>query len=199
MPLHSRWNFCHFSQWIFFATLSCIFRYWFFARLGKALIICVTLSIFSLQSLQSGVSLVLLILYFTKLVRIACPCAQQRRLLVSLFSSPFLHHSRFLLSLWHSVSPTDCSCSVFAFPFFNRFSFFSFLFTLRMYFFNVCSTAAFLTRASLLCVTYFDRLYFSLSTQPSTLTRPLPLSLHHITSSITSYIVIGFLVFLSNC
>ena len=30
--LHSRWNFSHSSQMIFFATLSCLFRYQFFAK-----------------------------------------------------------------------------------------------------------------------------------------------------------------------
>ena len=45
LSLHSRWNFLHISQLIFFATLSQLFQYWFFARLGKALMMCVTLSV----------------------------------------------------------------------------------------------------------------------------------------------------------
>ena len=73
LSLHSRWNFVDSSQW----TLSCLFRYWFFARLGQALMMCVTLSTFSLQSLQCAVSLVLSMLYFTELVLIACSCAGQ--------------------------------------------------------------------------------------------------------------------------
>ena len=35
LPLHSRWNFQHSSQQIFFAILSCLFRYQVFARLRK--------------------------------------------------------------------------------------------------------------------------------------------------------------------
>ena len=114
----------HCSHRIFFATLSCLFQYWFFARLGQGLM-CVTLPTFSLQSLQHGVSLVLSVLYFTKLVLIACSCAAQRRLPVSLFNSPFLNHTHFLLSLWHSVSLTNCACSAFSF---HSFSFLSLFF-----------------------------------------------------------------------
>ena len=43
------------------------------------------------------------------------------------FCSPFLNHFYFLLSLWHYVSITNCSCSAFCFHSLNRFSFFSFL------------------------------------------------------------------------
>ena len=38
------WNFLHSRHWIFFTALSNLFRYWFFARLGQALIICMKLS-----------------------------------------------------------------------------------------------------------------------------------------------------------
>ena len=124
LSLHSKWNFLGSSQWISFATLSCLFRYWFFPRLGQALMMCVTLSTSSLQNLQSGVSLVLSILYFTELVLIAYSCSILRKLSVSLFNSPFLNHSHFSLSLWHSVSITNCPCSAFSFHFFNRFLFF---------------------------------------------------------------------------
>ena len=41
LSLHCRWNLLPSSQWIFFATLSCLFRYWFFARLGQVLMMCV--------------------------------------------------------------------------------------------------------------------------------------------------------------
>ena len=112
---------------------------------------CVTFSIFSLQSLQSRVSLPLSILFFTELVLIACSCVAQKRLSVSLFSSPFLSHSHFLLSLWYSVSLTNCPWSAFTFHSFNQFSFFSFLLILAMYFSKLSSVAAVLTRASLLC------------------------------------------------
>ena len=111
------------------------------------------------------------VVYFIKLVLIACSCAAQKRLSVSLFSSPFLNHSYLLLSLWHAVSLTNCPCSTFYFRSFNRFSFFSFLLTLTMYFFKLISAAAVLTRASLLCAAYFARLHFSSSSQSSTLTR----------------------------
>ena len=87
LSLHSRWNFLHSSQWIFIATLSCLFRYWFFARLGQALMMCVILSAFSLQSLQHGISLVFSMLYFTELVLIACSYTVQRRLLALLSST----------------------------------------------------------------------------------------------------------------
>ena len=113
LSLHFRWNFLHSNHWIFFATLSCLFRYWFFARLGQALMMCVTLSTFSLQSLQRGVSLVLSMLYLTELVIIDLSCATQSRLSVYFFSSPFLNHSHLLLSLWHSVFLTNCPCSNF--------------------------------------------------------------------------------------
>ena len=99
LSLHSRQDFLHRSQSIFFATLSCFFQYWFFARLGQALMMCMTPSTFSLRSLQHGVSLVLSMLYLSKLVLIACSCPGQRKISVSLFSSPFLNHSYFLLSL----------------------------------------------------------------------------------------------------
>ena len=97
LSLYSWWNFFRSSQWIFFATLSYLFWYWFFAGLGQVLMMCVILSTFLLQSLQRGVSLVLSMLYFTELVLIACSCAVQRRLLFSLFSSLFLNNSHFLL------------------------------------------------------------------------------------------------------
>ena len=71
---HSRWGFLGSSQWIFFATLSCLFPtlswwYWFFPKLGQGLMMCVTPSTFLLENLKSGFSLVLSILYSTKLVR----------------------------------------------------------------------------------------------------------------------------------
>ena len=176
LSLHSRWNLLYRSQWVFFATLSCLFWYWFFPGLGQALMMCVTVSTFSLQSRQRGVSLVLSILYFTELVLIACSCSAQRRLSVSLFSSNFLNHSHFLLSLWHSISLTNCPCSTFCLHSFNRL-FFSFLITLAMYFSKLSSAPAALTRVSLLCDAYFHKLHFSSSTQSLALTRPLPPSL----------------------
>ena len=139
--LHSRWNFLHSSQWAFFGTLSCLFLYWFFARLGQGLMMCVTLSIFLLQSLQRGISLVLSMLLFTELVLIACSCAMQRKLSVSLFSSPFLNHSHFLLSLSHSISLTNCPYNAFCFHSFSRFSF-SFFLTLTMFFSKFSSAVA---------------------------------------------------------
>ena len=45
LSLRSKWNFLHSRQWIFFATLSWVFRYWFLATLRKALL-CETLSTF---------------------------------------------------------------------------------------------------------------------------------------------------------
>ena len=177
LSLHSKRNFLHSSQWFFFATFSCFFRYWLFARLGQVLMMCVILSTFLLESLQRWVSLVLSILYFTELVLIACSCATERRLSVSYFSSPFLNHSHLLLSLPHSVSLTDCPCSACCFHSFNRFFFFSFLLTLTMCFSKLSSAAAVLTRASLVCVADLARLHFSSSTQSSTITRPLPPSL----------------------
>ena len=138
---------------------------------------CVTFSTFLLQSLQCGVSLVLSMLYFTELVLIACSYAAQRRLSVFLFSSTFLNQSHFLLLLWYFVSLTNCPCSAFCFHSFNWFSFFSFLLTLTMYFSKLCSAAAVLTRASLLCVVYLATAHFFSSTQSLTLTRSLPPSL----------------------
>ena len=135
---------------------------------------CVILSKCLLQSLQRGVLLVLSILYLTELVLIACSCAAQRRLTVSLFSSHFLNHYHFLLSLWHSVSPTNFPCNTFFFYYFSRFSFFSFLLTLARYFSKLSSADSVLTIVSLLCVVYFYRLHLSSLTQSSTLTRPLP-------------------------
>ena len=118
------------------------------------------------------------------IVLIPCSRAAQMRLSVSLFSSPFLNHSHSLSttpilnrSLLHSVSLTNCPCSAFNFHSFNQFSFFSFLLTWAMCFSKLSSAAAVLTRASLLCVAYFDRLHFFSSTQSSTITRPLPPSL----------------------
>ena len=54
----------------FLATLSRLFQYCFFGRLGQMLMICVKISTFPLQSLQSGVSMVLSMLYFTELVTV---------------------------------------------------------------------------------------------------------------------------------
>ena len=54
---------------------------------------CVTVSTFSSQSLQSGVLIVLSILYFTELVLTAFSAAVQTRLSVSLFSYPFLNNT----------------------------------------------------------------------------------------------------------
>ena len=68
--LHSRWNFLYSSQWIFFATLSRLLRYWFYARLGQSLMIWVTLPIFPLKSLQSWLWLVLSTLYFTEFLQL---------------------------------------------------------------------------------------------------------------------------------
>ena len=78
--LHSRRNFLHTR----FFTLSCLFKSWFFSILRQALIMCVTLSTLPLQSLQSRVSLVMLMSCFTELVLIACSCAAQKD-----FQSPF--------------------------------------------------------------------------------------------------------------
>ena len=54
---------------------------------------CVTVSTFSSQSLQSGVLLVLSILYFTELVLTAFSAAVQTRLSVFLCSYRFLNHT----------------------------------------------------------------------------------------------------------
>ena len=105
----------------FLATLSRLFQYCFFGRLGQMLMVCVKISTFPLQSLQSAVSMVLSVLYFTELVLIA----SQRRLPVFLFSSPFLDHSHFLLSLWHYIYVTNCPWS--AFPFHSLLCWVSFL------------------------------------------------------------------------
>ena len=115
LPFHSRWKFLNSSQWIFFATLPCLHH----AKLGQVLMFCATLSTCWLQNQQSGVSLVLSMLYFTELVLIACSCAVQRRLSVSLFSSPFPNHSHYLLSLWVFVSMTNCLSSFFSLHSFN--------------------------------------------------------------------------------
>ena len=138
---------------------------------------CVTVSTFSLQSLQIGVLLVLPILFFTELALTAFFAAVQARLSVSLFSYPFLNHSHFLRSLRHYVYLTNCSYSAFSFHSFSRFSFFFFLLTLTVYFSKLSSVAVVLTRISLLCAAYFARLHFSFPTQSLTLTRPLPPSL----------------------
>ena len=164
--LHSRWNLFHSSQCIFFATSSCLFWYWFFWYCN--------ISTFSLQSLQCGVSLVLLMLYFTELVLIACSCAAQKRFSVSRFSSPFLNYSCFLLLLWNSIFFTVFPCSAFCFHSLNRFSFFSFFLTLTIYFSKLSSAATVLTRASFFCAAYFARLHFFSSTLSLTLTRLLP-------------------------
>ena len=76
-----------------------------------------------------------------------------------LFNCLFFIHSHFLPSLWHSVTPTNCFCSAFFFRSLNRFSFFSFLFTLNMYFSKLSSAATVMTKASLLCVVYFAILH----------------------------------------
>ena len=44
LSLHSRWNFLYSSQLIVFATLSSLFPYRFFARLGQALMMDMALS-----------------------------------------------------------------------------------------------------------------------------------------------------------
>ena len=144
-------------------------------------------------------------LYFTELVLIPCSRAAQMRLSVSLFRSPFLNHSHSLSttpilnrSLLHSVSFTNCPCSAFNFHSFNQFSFFSFLLTWAMCFSKLSSAAAVLTRASLLCVAYFDRLHFFSSTQSSTITRPLlgspPYMVFTVVIIIIAVVVIIFII-----
>ena len=114
--------------------------------------------------------------YFIELVLTACSCAAQRRLSVSLFSSVFLNHSHFLLSLWHSHSLTYFRCRAFCFHFFNRISLFSLLLVLLMYLSKLDLEATMLIRAFLLCIVCFDRLHFSSSICP----QHLPdLFLHH--------------------
>ena len=114
--------------------------------------------------------------YFIELVLTACSCAAQRRLSVSLFSSVFLNHSHFLLSLWHSLSLTYFRCRAFCFHSFNRISLFSILLILLMYLSKFDSGAATLISAFLLCIVCFDRLHFSSSVCPQNL---LDLFLHH--------------------
>ena len=139
--------------------------------------VCDTFNIFVANPETWNVTGLLNAISFTELVLIVCSGAAQRRLATYFFIFPFLNHSHLLLSLWHSVSLTNSLCSAFCFHSFNRFPFFSFLLTLAMYLSRLISAAAVLTRASLLCVPYFDKLHIYFSTQSSTLTRPLPPSL----------------------
>ena len=138
--------------------------------------VCDTFDIF-VESLQSRVSLVLSILHSTELVLVACFRAARWRISLSLSSSPFLNNCHSLLSLWYSVSLTNCPCSAFSFHSFNRLSFFSLLLTLTMYFFYLSSAAAVSTRTSLLNVAHFAKLQFSSSAKSLTHARPRPPSL----------------------
>ena len=56
---HLSSHFLHRTQCTLFPSLSCLFLYWFPARTEPELTIWVTLSIFSLQSLHSGDTLLL--------------------------------------------------------------------------------------------------------------------------------------------
>ena len=75
------------------------------------------------------------------------------------FQLPFLNHSHLLLSLSHSSSLRNCPCSAFCFHSFNCFFFLFFLAHIDNVLSQVGLAAAVLTRASLLCVAYFARLY----------------------------------------
>ena len=125
---------------------------------------CVTHSEFLFRILQRGVSLVLLMLYFSELVLIECPSAVQR------FTFSF-HCGILFLSQIVNVALFVSTLSLY------WFSFFTYMLTLTMYFSKLSSAAAVLTSVSLLCVAYFARLHFSSSIQSSTLIRPLPSSL----------------------
>ena len=49
LPLHAKWYYPHKRQWTFLLSLSQLFWYWFFAKLGHTLIICVPFSVFFLH------------------------------------------------------------------------------------------------------------------------------------------------------
>ena len=97
LSLHCMWYFWNSNQCTKVPTLSCRFLYWFLAKIEHSLTMCVILSVFSLQSLHSGVSLVLSLEYLMALTRRPCFWAAHKRLSVLCLSSPrFFHHQCFL-------------------------------------------------------------------------------------------------------
>ena len=80
-------------------TLPWRFVYWIFAKIEKTLTICVIFSVFSLQSLHSGVSFILSNEYLMALTCGACSWTAYKRLSVSRLSSAipiYFHHQWFL-------------------------------------------------------------------------------------------------------
>lgn len=49
LPLHGKWYYPHKRQWTFLLSLSQLFWYWLFSKLGHTLLICVSFSVFFLH------------------------------------------------------------------------------------------------------------------------------------------------------
>ena len=154
------------------------FRYWFFTRLGQALMMCVC-GIFKIFVAKPGMcsftGLANAILHWISSNNLFMCSAEETFSLLFQFSFPqALPLFTFIVAF---CFPQRLSCRASFFHSFNQFSFFSFLLTLTMHFPKLSSATAVLTRTSLLCAACFARLHLSSSTQPSTLARLLPSSL----------------------
>ena len=109
------WYFIQSNQWTLVPTLAWHFLYWLLAKIEHALTMCVILSVFSLQSLHSGVLLVLSIKYLITLTCRACSWAACKRLSVSRLSCPHFIHSHLFLSSVLSVSLKNRTWRAFSF------------------------------------------------------------------------------------
>ena len=115
LSLHCMWYFWNSNQCTKVPTLSCRFLYWFLAKIEHSLTMCVILSVFSLQSLHSGVSLVLSLEYLMALTRRPCFWAAHKRLSVLCLSSPRFSHFHLFPSSMLSVSLKNWSSRAFSF------------------------------------------------------------------------------------
>ena len=147
--LHRKWYFLHSNQCTNIPTLSLRFLYWLLAKIEFALTMCVILSVFSLQSLDSGVSLALSIEYLMALTRRASSWAAHKKLSVSRLSSPRFSHAHLFLSSVLSLSPKNWPWRAFSFHLVRRCFLLSCLFLTYINFLSFSSVAAVMTSFSL--------------------------------------------------
>ena len=163
----------------------------------------VILSVFSLQSLHSGVSLVLLIEYLMALTCRACSWAAHKVLSVSRLSFPRFSHSHLFLSLVFSFSLKNWLWRAFSFHLIRRCFLLFCLFWTFINFLSFISAITTMIGLSLLLKAYSAKFSLSSLTQSSVLASPLPPSLlgrynrsTFYLGCIPPYMAIIFLVFL---
>ena len=154
--LHRKWYFLHSNQCTKIPTLSWRFLNWLLAKIEFALTMCVILCVFSLQSLHSGVSLVLSIEYLMALTRRA-----HKKLSVSRLSSLRFSHDHLFLSSVLSVSPKKWPWEAFSFHLVRQCFLLSGLFLTYINFLSFSYVAAMMTSFSLFLRVYSAK--FSIS------------------------------------